>query len=54
VRVVSLSVYAQNSGAIALYRKVGFVIEGTRVHGKKLDDEYNDVHLMGILLTSAR
>ena len=48
---VSLSVYASNTGAMALYRKVGFVIEGTRVRGKKLDGEYDDVHLMGLLLT---
>jgi ribosomal protein S18 acetylase RimI-like enzyme len=51
---VSLSGYARNMGAIALYRKVGFVHEGTRVRGKKLDDEYDDVHLMGILLTGTR
>ena len=38
---------------MALYRKVGFVIEGTRVRGKKLDGEYDDVHLMGLLLTGA-
>jgi ribosomal protein S18 acetylase RimI-like enzyme len=50
---VSLSVYARNTGAMALYRKVGFVIEGTRVRGKKLDGEYDDVHLMGLLLTGA-
>jgi RimJ/RimL family protein N-acetyltransferase len=51
---VSLSVYAKNRGAVALYRKVGFVIEGTKVRGKKLDGEYDDVHLMGMLLTGAQ
>ena len=45
--------YARNTGAIALYRKVGFTLEGTRVRGKKLDGEYDDVHMMGILLTGA-
>ncbi|MEO8741261.1 MAG: GNAT family protein [Casimicrobiaceae bacterium] len=46
---VSLSVYAKNTAAQALYRKVGFVHEGTRVRGRKLDDEYDDVHIMAIL-----
>jgi RimJ/RimL family protein N-acetyltransferase len=47
---ISLTVYARNTGAIALYRKAGFVIEGPRVRGKKLDGEYDDVHMMGIHL----
>lgn len=47
---VSLSVYAKNVAAFALYRKVGFVLEGTRVRGKKLDGEYDDVHMMAIRL----
>ena len=36
---VSLSAYARNTRAIALYKKIGFVVEGTRVRGKKLDGE---------------
>jgi ribosomal protein S18 acetylase RimI-like enzyme len=47
---IELSVYGRNAGAAALYRKVGFVHEGTRVRGKKLDGEYDDVHMMGLLL----
>jgi len=43
---VSLSVYARNTRAVALYRKNGFVVEGTRVRGKKLDGEYDDVLMM--------
>jgi len=35
---------------MALYRKLGFVHEGTRVRGKKLDGEYDDVHMMGLVL----
>ena len=47
---IELSVYAANERAAALYRKVGFVMEGTRVRGKKLDGDYDDVHIMGMLL----
>ena len=47
---VELSVYARNARAMALYRKVGFAHEGTRVRGKKVDGEYDDVHIMGMLL----
>ena len=47
---VSLSVYARNTRAAALYRKVGFVMEGTRVRGKKLDGEYDDIHMMAFFI----
>jgi len=47
---IELTVYARNVRAAALYRKVGFAHEGTRIRGKKLDGEYDDVHLMGLLL----
>ena len=47
---IELHVYARNAVAEALYRKVGFVREGTLVRGKKLDGEYEDVHVMGLLL----
>jgi ribosomal protein S18 acetylase RimI-like enzyme len=47
---IELSVYARNARAVALYRKVGFAHEGTRVRGKKIDGAYDDVHMMGILL----
>ena len=43
---VSLSVYASNTRAMALYRKVGFVLEGTRVRGRKVDGAYDDIHMM--------
>jgi ribosomal protein S18 acetylase RimI-like enzyme len=43
---ISLSVYAQNTRAMALYRKVGFVHEGTRVRGRKVDGAYDDIHMM--------
>ena len=47
---IELTVYARNARAAALYHKVGFVHEGTRIRGKKLDGEYDDVHMMGLLL----
>jgi RimJ/RimL family protein N-acetyltransferase len=47
---IELTVYGRNTRAAALYRKVGFAHEGTRVRGKKLDGEYDDVHMMGLLL----
>jgi ribosomal protein S18 acetylase RimI-like enzyme len=47
---IELSVYGQNTRAVALYRRVGVVDEGTRVRGKKVDGQYDDVHMMGMLL----
>jgi ribosomal protein S18 acetylase RimI-like enzyme len=47
---IELTVYARNVRAVALYCKVGFVHEGTRIRGKKLDGDYDDVHMMGLLL----
>ncbi|HET9047010.1 MAG TPA: GNAT family N-acetyltransferase [Casimicrobiaceae bacterium] len=47
---IELSVYASNTRARGLYEKVGFVLEGTRVRGRKVGDEYDDVHMMGLLL----
>jgi ribosomal protein S18 acetylase RimI-like enzyme len=47
---IELSVYSRNVRAAALYRKTGFVLEGTRVRGKKLDGDYDDVQMMGLLL----
>ena len=47
---IELTVYGRNVRAAALYRKVGFVLEGTRIRGKKLDGDYDDVPMMGLLL----
>ena len=47
---IELSVYGRNARAAALYRKVGFAHEGTRPRGKKVDGEYDDVHMMGFVL----
>ena len=46
---LELQVFAANTVAAALYRKVGFVHEGTRLRAKKLDDVYDDVLTMGLI-----
>lgn len=46
---IDLQVYASNTGAIALYRKFGFVTEGTRIRARKLDGHYDDIVLMARL-----
>ncbi len=45
---VELSVYDKNSRARGLYEKFGFKFEGTRIRGKKVDGEYDDVHMMAL------
>ncbi len=47
---IELAVYAKNVRAMALYRKTGFQLEGTRRRARKLDGEYDDVQVMGLLL----
>ena len=48
---LSLSVFAHNSAAIALYRKFGFVEEGRRVkHFRRASGELWDSLEMGLLL----
>jgi RimJ/RimL family protein N-acetyltransferase len=49
---IELSVFATNTRARALYDKVGFVLEGTRVRGRKVDGHYEDVDIMGLILSS--
>ena len=47
---VELLVYASNQNAIDFYQKIGFVCEGTKKRARKLDGEYDDVHIMAIFL----
>ncbi len=47
---VELEVFASNTNAIALYRKMGFVVEGTKKRARKLDGEYDDDVLMALFL----
>ena len=46
---VELTVYASNRRAIRLYKSVGFVREGIRRKGRKLDGVYEDVWMMARL-----
>jgi putative acetyltransferase len=47
---IELQVYTENTGAIALYRKMGFVEEGLQRHFRKLDERYFDCMLMAKFL----
>lgn len=43
---IELEVYAHNTRAIALYTRLGFVLEGRRVGVRLIDGEYQDMLLM--------
>ncbi|MDA1257732.1 MAG: GNAT family N-acetyltransferase [Chloroflexi bacterium] len=45
---VELSVFTDNEAAIRLYRAVGFVEEGIRRKGRKLDGHYTDITEMAV------
>lgn len=52
-RRVELEVFANNSGAIALYRKHGFALEGTRRLGAMIDNQEIDIHIMAVIHPAA-
>lgn len=47
---IELFVFARNTGAIRLYERFGFVIEGRRRRSVYKDDQYMDDLLMALLL----
>jgi RimJ/RimL family protein N-acetyltransferase len=47
---LQLNVMTHNERAVALYRKVGFVVEGTRRHSLRVGDDYVDEFHMAKLL----
>jgi ribosomal protein S18 acetylase RimI-like enzyme len=46
---IELEVYASNRAAIALYEQAGFLVEGIKRKGRKLDGTYDDVIFMAKL-----
>jgi putative acetyltransferase len=52
IRRIELIVESDNAKALALYHKLGFVIEGTlrKFYKRAADAEYLDDHYMGLLL----
>lgn len=46
LEIVQLDVYTSNKGAIHLYKKLGFSIEGIRKRARKHKGKYNDLVLM--------
>jgi RimJ/RimL family protein N-acetyltransferase len=51
---LALEVNAFNAAAIAVYTKVGFVLEGVRRDAAHRDGEWYDVHDMAMLVTDPR
>ena len=49
-RRMSLSVSPSNSAAIHIYKKAGFILEGTTRDSIKLGSRYEDSHIMGLIL----
>ena len=47
---LELTVMTHNQPGIALYKKMGFEIEGTAPHALRVDGEYVDLHYMSKLL----
>jgi ribosomal protein S18 acetylase RimI-like enzyme len=50
---IELEVYASNTNAIALYRRLGFVEEGLKRRARFLDGKYQDLLIMALLCESA-
>jgi ribosomal protein S18 acetylase RimI-like enzyme len=50
IEKVELEVFSDNVGAVRLYESTGFVQEGVKIRGRKLDGRYQDVRLMALWL----
>jgi ribosomal protein S18 acetylase RimI-like enzyme len=50
IEKVELEVFADNVAAIRLYESFGFVQEGIRIRGRKLEGRYQDVKIMALWL----
>ena len=47
---IELEVYASNAAAIELYRRNGFVDEGIKRRARFLDEKYEDILIMALLI----
>ena len=47
---IELEVFVSNAAAIKLYEKAGFVVEGVKKKGRKLDGEYDDLVEMALFI----
>ena len=47
---IELEVFASNIPSIRLYDKAGFVVEGVKKRGRKLDGEYDDLVQMALYI----
>lgn len=47
---IELEVFASNTPAIRLYDQAGFVVEGVKKRGRKLDGEYDDLVQMALFI----
>jgi ribosomal protein S18 acetylase RimI-like enzyme len=50
IEKVELDVYESNVGAIALYERFGFLLEGKRIKSRKLDGHYDHILEMGMFI----
>jgi ribosomal protein S18 acetylase RimI-like enzyme len=50
IEKVELEVFADNVGAVRLYDSFGFLQEGLKVRGRKLEGRYQDIKLMALWL----
>ena len=46
---IELEVFASNAGAIKLYQNFGFCEEGCKRDARKLDGQYDDIVMFGLL-----
>jgi ribosomal protein S18 acetylase RimI-like enzyme len=47
---IELEVFASNTPAIRLYDQAGFVVEGVKTRGRKLEGEYDDLVQMALFI----
>jgi RimJ/RimL family protein N-acetyltransferase len=50
IEKVELEVFSDNAAAARLYESTGFIQEGVKIRGRKVDDRYQDVRLMALWL----